>query len=197
MRWFNHILIAAAPTALIAPRLVPVAILGATAPDWLEWLAKLARQPLPHRGPTHWVAAWLVGLVAGVLLPDPAAGIVVAFAWGGLSHVLADSLTVSGVPFSPASERRFHLMGGRLRTGGAGEYGVSWGVVLTCWACLARSPPLAAGSCHFSRTGRSATRLGQPRRRNGGITAFVSSEQQSWRLRPADAIGPAPTHFRA
>jgi inner membrane protein len=52
MRWFNHIVLAAAPVALIAPRLVPVAILGATAPDWLEWLAKIARQPLPHRGPT-------------------------------------------------------------------------------------------------------------------------------------------------
>src|SRR3989338_9170237 len=134
MRWFNHILIAGAPAALISPRLVPVAILGATAPDWMEWLAKAARKPLPHRGPTHWVAAWVVGLVAGALLADPAGSIVAAFAWGGLSHVLADSLTVSGVPFSPASERRFHLAGGRVRTGGAGEDGVSWGVVLAGWA---------------------------------------------------------------
>jgi inner membrane protein len=134
MRWFNHILIAAAPAALIAPRLVPVAILGATAPDWLEWLAKLARNPVKHRGPTHWVAAWLIGLAFGALLPVPTGGIIAAFFWGGLSHVLADSLTVSGVPFSPLSERRFHLLGGRMRTGGAGEYGVAWGIVLICWA---------------------------------------------------------------
>jgi inner membrane protein len=134
MRWFNHILIAAAPAALITPRLVPVAILGATAPDWLEWLAKIARHPVKHRGPTHWVAAWLIGLAFGALLPAPGGGIIAAFAWGGLSHVLADSLTVSGVPFSPLSERRFHLLGGRMRTGGAGEFGVAWGVVLVCWA---------------------------------------------------------------
>jgi inner membrane protein len=134
VRWFNHILIAGAPAALISPSLVPVAILGATAPDWMEWLAKLSRHPMKHRGPTHWVAAWLVGLMVGALLPAPAGGLVAAFAWGGLSHVLADALTVSGVPFSPASERRFHLMGGRMRTGGAGEYGLAWGVVLACWA---------------------------------------------------------------
>lgn len=133
MRWYNHMLIAGAPLALVAPRLIPLAILGSTAPDWLEWLAKMARQPVPHRGPTHWLAAWLIGLAVAALLPDPAGGLVAAFAWGGLSHVLGDALTVSGVPFSPLSERRFHLLGGRLRTGGAGEYGVSWGVVLTCW----------------------------------------------------------------
>ena len=133
MRWFNHILLAAAPTALVAPRLVPVAILGATAPDWMEWLAKLARRPVPHRGPTHWVAAWLVALAAGATLPAPAGSLITAFAFGGLTHVLADALTVSGVPFSPLSERRFHLFGGRMRTGAAGEFGLAWGVVLVCW----------------------------------------------------------------
>lgn len=51
-------------------------------------------------------------------LPAPHCALIATFAWGGLSHVLADSLTVSGVPFSPYSERRFHLHGGRLRTGG-------------------------------------------------------------------------------
>jgi hypothetical protein len=51
---------------------------------------------------------------------------------GGLSHVLADACTVMGVPFSPHSDRRFHLFGGRLRTGGSGEYGVAWGLVAVC-----------------------------------------------------------------
>lgn len=133
MRWYNHMLIAAAPCALVAPRLIPLAILGSTAPDWLEWIAKLARQPVKHRGPTHWLAAWLLAFVIALTLPGPYGGLIAAFAWGGLSHVLTDSLTVSGVPFSPLSERRFHLLGGRLRTGGAGEYGVSWGLVLVCW----------------------------------------------------------------
>ena len=46
--------------------------------------------------------------------------------------MLADSLTVMGVPFSPHSDRRFHLFGGRLRTGAAGEYAVAWGLVAVC-----------------------------------------------------------------
>jgi len=133
VRWYSHILIGAAPAALVAPRLVPLAILGATAPDWLEWIAKALKKPVQHRGPTHWLIAWLLVLIIALTLPGPLGLLVAAFAWGGLSHVLADSLTVSGVPFSPLSERRFHLLGGRLRTGGAGEYGISWGVVLLCW----------------------------------------------------------------
>ena len=134
MRWYNHILIAAAPAALVKPALVPVVILGATAPDWLEWLAKFARYQLPHRGPTHWLAAWLLGLPIGGLFPDPAGDLIAAFAYGGVMHVLTDALTVTGVPFSPYSERRFHLLGGRMRTGGSGEYGVSAGAVVLCWA---------------------------------------------------------------
>ena len=65
-----------------------------------------------------------------VCLSSP--GILAAFAWGGLSHALADSFTVTGVPFSPFSDRRFHLFGGRLRTGENGEYMVAWGVVGVC-----------------------------------------------------------------
>lgn len=38
MKWQNHILIAGALTATIDPLLAPGALLGATAPDWLEWL---------------------------------------------------------------------------------------------------------------------------------------------------------------
>ena len=35
--------------------------------------------------------------------------------------MLADACTVSGVPALPWSTRRFHLLGGKLRTGGPGE----------------------------------------------------------------------------
>jgi inner membrane protein len=86
-----------------------------------------------HRGPTHWLAVWLVAALAALLLPDPARWACFAFVMGGVSHVLADALTVTGVPFSPMSDRRFNLAGGRLRTGGAGEYGVSASVVILCW----------------------------------------------------------------
>ena len=41
MKWINHIAIAAATTAVISPPLVPLAVLGSTAPDWLEWTPRL------------------------------------------------------------------------------------------------------------------------------------------------------------
>ena len=74
---------------------------------------------------------WFIALLFALLLWD-FHGMLAAFCWGGLTHVLADSMTVSGVPFAPNSERRFHLFGGRLRTGEAGEYAVAWGIVALC-----------------------------------------------------------------
>lgn len=132
MKWVNHLLVAGATTAVFSPALVPAALLGSTAPDWLESVAKLLGRKLPHRGPTHWVAAWVLGL-GFFLFSWDVRGIGAAFAWGGLSHVLLDALTVAGVPFSPLSDRRFHIAGGRFRTGGAGEYIFSAVVVLLCW----------------------------------------------------------------
>ncbi len=132
MKWFNHIAIAASTAAVVSPPLVPIAILGATAPDWLERLHKLTTgQALRHRGPTHYVIMWILGVVAGLTLYD-FHGIITAFFYGGLTHVIADSFTVTGVPFSPLSDRRFHLFGGRLRTGNPGEYLVSGSIVVVC-----------------------------------------------------------------
>jgi inner membrane protein len=54
------------------------------------------------------------------------------FAVGGFSHVLGDSFTISGVPFSPWSEARFHLFGGKLRTGNVEEYIVSGATAFLC-----------------------------------------------------------------
>jgi len=105
---------------------------SARAPDWLEWVIKaVTGNDVKHRGVTHYVAIWIAALAFALLLWD-VNGILAAFCWGGLTHVLADSMTVSGVPFSPHSDRRFHLFGGRLRTGEAGEYMVAWSLVLVC-----------------------------------------------------------------
>ena len=131
MKWVNHLAIAGATTALVSPSLVPVALLGSTAPDWLEWVLKALGNPVRHRTVTHYLLGWALLLAFGLGLWD-FHGMVAAFAWGGLSHVLADACTVMGVPFSPHSDRRFHLFGGRLRTGGSGEYGVAWGLVAVC-----------------------------------------------------------------
>ena len=131
MKWINHMAIAGATTAVVAPPLVPIALLGSTAPDWLEWVAATLGKKVKHRTVTHYVAGWALGVLAfGLLWDFHHMGL--AFFYGGLTHVLTDALTVTGVPFAPNSDRRFHLFGGRLRTGGAGEYGIAWGIVLVC-----------------------------------------------------------------
>lgn len=130
MKWFNHILIAGATCAVVAPTLVPLAILGGTAPDWLEKTGLLFGRRVRHRTVTHYLTTWGIAFLAAYFL-DPS-GIFTAFAWGGLTHIICDAMTVSGVPFSPYSDRRFHLFGGRFRTGDPAEYLISFFVVVIC-----------------------------------------------------------------
>ena len=131
MKWVNHIAIAGAVTAVWRPELVPLAVLGSTAPDWLEWGLQLARRRVRHRTVTHYVAGWAFGLFFALFAWDWHHALA-AFCAGGLSHVIADSLTVQGVPLGWWSDRRFHLFGGRLHTGQMGEYWVAGAFVLAC-----------------------------------------------------------------
>lgn len=131
MKWVNHVAIAGAVSAVWRPELVPVAVLGATAPDWLEWGLRLAGYRIKHRTVTHYVTSWAFGLFFGLWVWDWHHAIA-AFCAGGLSHVFCDALTVQGVPLGWWSDRRFHLFGGRLRTGGLGEYFIAGGVVAAC-----------------------------------------------------------------
>lgn len=109
-------------------------MLGSTAPDWIEWIPPLFGKRSPkHRTVTHYVIYWLFGLLFGLFVWD-FHHVITAFAAGGLSHVVCDALTVQGVPLGWWSDRRFHLFGGRLRTGQPGEYWVTGGVVIA--ACL-------------------------------------------------------------
>ena len=125
-------LIAGATTAVVKPELVPVAVIGSTAPDWMETVGNFFGMRIKHRTVTHYVVVWLIALIGSAAL-DPT-GWVTAFCYGGLSHVLTDAMTVTGVPFSPASDRRFHLFGGRFRTGDPVEYVISGGIVVVCSA---------------------------------------------------------------
>ncbi len=135
MKWFNHILIGGATCAVVNPALAPVAMLGATAPDWLEGVAGMLGKRVQHRTVTHYLSSWAVA-VSGAAVLDPSS-LFTAFFWGGLTHILCDSMTVSGVPFGPISDRRFHLFGGRFRTGDPAEYGISFGVVAICAGLVA------------------------------------------------------------
>lgn len=134
MKWINHVLIAGSITAVYDVKLVPPTILGATAPDWMEWVLKFFGRPVKHRTVTHYLSVWFIAWIAAVfLMPEESIGtLVAAFCWGGVTHVLTDAMTVSGVPLSPYSTRRFHLFGGRFRTGEPVEYGISVVVVFCC-----------------------------------------------------------------
>ena len=68
MRWVSHAAIAGSLAALVHPAAVPVAILGSTAPDWLEWALKVLGKRIKHRQETH----YLFPLGSGfTVLPDP------------------------------------------------------------------------------------------------------------------------------
>lgn len=68
MKWINHLAIVAT-TALVNPALVPVALLGLTAPDWLEWVREIWRR-VRHRTLTHIVLYWVMVLGFALLLWD-------------------------------------------------------------------------------------------------------------------------------
>jgi inner membrane protein len=133
MKWVNHIAIGGAVTAVIKPELVPLAVLGSTAPDWLEWVLQLLGRRVGHRTVTHYVIYWVMGIFFGVFVWDYH-HIITAFSAGGLSHVFADSLTIMGVPLGWWSDTKHHLFGGRLRTGNMGEYWVTGAIVIFCVA---------------------------------------------------------------
>jgi inner membrane protein len=131
MKWVNHVAIAGATTAVWRPELVPLAVLGSTAPDWLEWVSAALGRKVKHRTVTHFVAYWVFALAFGLAVWDWHFALT-AFAAGGLSHVMCDALTVQGVPLGWWSDRRFHLFGGRFKTGQMGEYWFAGAVVLAC-----------------------------------------------------------------
>jgi inner membrane protein len=139
MKWQNHMIIGASFGAVINPLIIPVAVLGSTAPDWLEYVLKICGYRVKHRTVTHVLLYWLAGIAFFKLVIDwHAVGL--GFCVGGFSHVIADSFTIAGVPFSPTSDARFHLFGGKLRTGNAGEYVVAGIIALLCAGWVHLSP---------------------------------------------------------
>lgn len=115
MKWITHKTAALGAAWCLGFPLpaVVAALAGAILPDLLDmWLARLLvfRQAAfnrLHRGITHWFGWWLAMLIPFVLrmgraepLPDPV-WLVAGLGLGGLSHVLLDMCTMSGVPVAP------------------------------------------------------------------------------------------------
>ena len=128
MTWLSHSTIATAIVLPINPVMLPVIVAGSTAPDWLENLFRFFGFEIEHRKETHYLSHWIILIIISFLVDFR--DIIFWFAIGGFTHILEDSLTISGVPLSPWNSSRFHLFGGALqetafykfRTGSLNEY---------------------------------------------------------------------------
>ncbi len=95
MKWINHTIVAGSLTAMINPLAVPAAIVGGIAPDILEKIFSVRH----HRKETHYLIVWIAATLFPIFVWD-FHGILFGLAFGGLTHILADSLNPSGVPFA-------------------------------------------------------------------------------------------------
>lgn len=134
MKWTSHVLISASICVLWRPEVAPMAILGATAPDWLEGLAQRLKIPLTHRGVTHVLTTWIgLALLCSLMGAPPA---MVAFVLGGVIHWLCDALTVSGAPVGWWSSHRTTLFGGKIVTGDRNETRLTLCILVLCLLLL-------------------------------------------------------------
>ena len=148
MKWITHHATAvAAALALHLPAAgVAAACVGAVMPDVLDQrMAGLAptrrgRQKIfnaVHRWTTHWFGWWLILCVVAFAAPGAQMGpvgrdVLLGLGFGGLSHVVLDMLTPSGVPLTPFSRsNKFSLK--LCSTGSLGEYCFLLCVVGLAW----------------------------------------------------------------
>jgi len=127
MTWKSHIAIATAVTLPFNPSVLPIAILGSTAPDWSEWILKFFGQTVKHRGATHYLIV-PIGIIFLSLFID-FRELIFWFGIGYLTHWFADSLTIMGVPLSPWDNSRIHFFGGKLKTGDMLEYIIAFSLL--------------------------------------------------------------------
>lgn len=128
MTWKSHTAIAVAIALPFSPASLPAVILGATAPDWLEYVANFLGLHVKHRQETHYLIIPLMLIALSFLIDFRA--LLFWFSVGYLTHWIADALTITGVPISPNSRHKIHLLGGKIRTGEPLEFIVSFGLLI-------------------------------------------------------------------
>lgn len=134
MKWITHqtgALVLAAGLQLPVEGIL-AASAGAVLPDVIDMRistlgpTRKSRQKIfnqIHRGASHWFGWWLALFLAALTLNLSALPVAAAagVAFGALSHVFLDMLTVQGVPLSPFSRKnRFSLK--LCKTGHISEY---------------------------------------------------------------------------
>jgi len=124
MTWKSHTAIATALILPFNPALIPIASLGATAPDWLEYVLKFFGVEVEHRKETHYLIVPLIIIAISLIIDFKS--FLFWFGIGYFSHWFADSLTRTGVPLSPWDNHRIHFFGGKLTTGEPLEYIISF-----------------------------------------------------------------------
>jgi len=127
MTWKSHIAIATAVITPFNPALIPVVAIGSTAPDWSEWVLGFFGIKVQHRGATHYLVIPLLIIAFSFIFDFK--NMIFWFGIGYLTHWVADSMTISGVPISPYDKHKIHLFGGKLRTGDMGEYIISFSLL--------------------------------------------------------------------
>ncbi|MDD2782391.1 metal-dependent hydrolase [Sulfuricurvum sp.] len=128
MTWKSHTAIAIAIALPFSPASLPAVIIGATAPDWLEYVAKFFGVHVKHRQETHYLIIPIMLIALSFLIDFRA--ILFWFGIGYLSHWFADSLTITGVPITPNDKHKIHLLGGKIKTGEPLEYIVAFGLLI-------------------------------------------------------------------
>ena len=126
MTWKSHIAIASAVTLPFGLPYLPLSIAGSTAPDWIEFLLKFFGVRVRHRGATHYLYIPIAIIILGVSTEN---GFLLWFGIGYLTHWIADSMTVSGVPISQFDKHKIHFFGGKMRTGEPLEYIIAFGIL--------------------------------------------------------------------
>lgn len=126
MTWKSHVAIASAICLPLNPPALPFAIIGSTAPDWLESvLPPLIGRKLTHRKETHYLIIPIIIILIAILIDYKS--FLFWFGVGYLTHWFADALTITGVPVSPLSRHNVTLFGGKIRTGDFIEYIIAFG----------------------------------------------------------------------
>jgi len=143
MTWITHTAFAFFSSSLLGLNTY-LAVVGSTAPDWFEDLFGIRE----HRGVSHYLTLWFGAFLLSLILLSISNDLIhsfgfylLSFVFGGLTHLLLDALTVSGVPLG-AYRTRIRI-GGLIRTGKLSEW------VFLSFLVLVFVPLLSSGSLEF------------------------------------------------